>query len=61
MDESQIPDVVLSVMVDNHELALPQFFVVWDLVVVGLTFTNLVDGSVSVEFDLHVLKLFGVD
>lgn len=60
MDHTQIADEVLSVPAHDHELRLPQFLVVGDLVVVGLTLTNLEDASVAVKANGQVLDLLGV-
>ena len=61
MDESKISDIVLTSNVDDHELSLPKLFVIWDLVVVGLSFTNLENSSVSLEVDLYILEFLSVD
>ena len=61
MDESKISNVVLSSKRDDHELSLPKLFVVWNLIMVGFTFTNLENSSVSLEDDFDVLQLLGVN
>ena len=61
MDEAKITNVVLAILVDDHELGFPELLVVGDLVVVLLSLTDLVDASVTVELDLNVLELSGVD
>jgi len=61
MHESQISDVVLAVLVNDHELTLPELLIIGDLIVVGLSLSDLEDFSVSVESDLHTFELLGVD
>ena len=61
MDDAKIADVIFAVLADDHELGLPELLVVGDLVVVGLTFTDLEDSLSSIDGDLEVLELFGVD
>ena len=60
MDHTQVTDEVFSVLALNHKLGLPQLFVVWDLVVVCLTFTNFEDAEVAVETDGQVFYLLSV-
>ena len=61
MNDAEISDEILSVFLDNHELAFPELLVVGDLVVVGLTFTDLEDTLRAVDGDTKVLKLFSVN
>lgn len=61
MDETEISDVVLSTNIDDHELSFPKLLVVWNLVVVGLTFANFENTSVTLESDLDILELLSVD
>ncbi len=37
---TQVTDVILAILADNHKLRLPKLLVVWDLVMVSLTFAN---------------------
>jgi hypothetical protein len=60
VDHAQITDEVFSVLADNHELGLPQFLVVGDLVVVGLTFTNFEDAEIAIKTDRQVFYLLCV-
>ena len=61
MDKAEISDVILPTDVDDHELCFPKFLVVWDLIVIGLTFSDLENTSITLESDFHILELFGVD
>lgn len=61
MNETEITDVVLTVLVNDHELGFPKFLVVRDLVMVLFTFSDLEDSTVSIKFDLDVLKLGGIN
>lgn len=61
VNDSKIANVVLAILADNHELRLPKFLVVGDLVVVSLTLANLVDTFGTVNADFKVLKLLGID
>ena len=61
MDESEISDVILTTDVDDHELSFPKLLVIWDLVVISLTFTDFEDGSITLKVDFNILELFGID
>jgi hypothetical protein len=61
VNDAEISDEILSVFLDNHKLAFPELLVVGDLVVVGLTFSNLEDTLRAVDGDTKVLKLFSVN
>lgn len=61
MNESKISNIVLSSKGDNHELGLPKLLVVWNLIMIGFTFTNLENGSITLENDFNVLQLLGVN
>ena len=61
MDDAKISNVIFTVLAHDHELGLPELLVVGDLVVVGLTFADLEDSLSSIDGDLEVLELFGVD
>ena len=61
MDESKISDVVLTSKRDDHELSLPELLVVWNLIMIGFTFTNFENSSVTLENDFNVLQLLGVN
>ncbi len=52
VDDSQVPKVELSVLVDDGKLTLPKFLVVCYDIVVRLSFTNLKLGEVSIKADL---------
>ena len=61
VNNAEIADEVLAALANDHELGLPELFVVGDLVVVGLTFTDLVDTLGAVDGDLQVLELLSID
>ena len=61
MDDTQVSDVVFAILANDHELRFPEFLVVRDLVVVGLTFTDLEDTLRAIDGDLKILELFGID
>jgi len=61
VNNTHITDKVTPVLADNHELTLPKFLVVRNLVVVGLSLTDLEASSVSFKGEAEVLKLLGVD
>lgn len=61
MDETQISDVVLAIERNYHELSLPELLVIWNLIVVCLSFTDLENGSITFEGDFNVLEFLGID
>ena len=61
VDKAQVPDKVLTTLIDDHELRLPQLLVVGDLIVVSLTLAHLVNCLVAFEQDLYVLELLSVN
>ncbi len=61
VDDSEVANVILSVLANDHQLGLPQFLVVRDLVVVGVTLSNFEYAQTAVEGDCEVLNLFRVD
>ena len=46
---AEITDIVLAILADNHELRVPQFLVVRDLVVIGLAFSDLENALASID------------
>jgi len=61
VNNTQITNVVLAILADNHELGFPKFLVVRNLIMVSFTFTNLEDTMVTLERDLEILKLLSVN
>lgn len=61
MDKAEISDVVLTSDVDDHKLCFPKLFVIWDLIVIGFTFSDLENTSVTFESDFDILELFSVN
>jgi len=59
--ESKISDIVLTIDTKDHELRFPKLLVVWNLIVIGFSLTNLEDCSVSFEVDLNILEFFSVN
>ena len=60
VDVAEISDVVLAIQDDNDELGIHQLFVVRNLVMVWLTFSNFENSSVSLEGELYIFKLLGI-
>ena len=58
--DTQIADVILAVLADNHQLRLPQFFVVGDLVVVGFAFADFEHAGGTVNTNLKIFQLVSV-
>jgi hypothetical protein len=54
VNKSKISDVVLTSEGDDHELGLPKFLIVWNLIMIGLTFSNLENSSITLENDFNV-------
>lgn len=52
MDNTQISDVVLPLMIDNHELTFPKFFIISDNVVVAIPFSYLKLSKISIKLNL---------
>ena len=61
MDDTQVTDEVLAILADDHELRLPQLLVVGDLVVIAFALTDLKDTLGTIDRDLQILELFGID
>ena len=61
VNDAKIADEVLAALADDHELGFPELLVVGDLVVVSLTFTDLVDTLGAVDGDLQVLELLSIN
>jgi hypothetical protein len=60
MNISQVSHVILSINYNDQELGIHELFVVWDLVMVRLAFSNFEHCSVAGESEFNVLKLFSV-
>lgn len=61
VNNSQISQEVLSVLLDDHELTLPELLVVWNLEVASFSLSDLEDGFVSLEVDVNISQFFSVD
>jgi hypothetical protein len=61
MDNTQVTDVVLAVLANDHQLGFPELLVVRDLVLVGLAFTNFVKTVIAIKSDAKILDLLSVD
>lgn len=61
VNESEVTDVVLATLVDDHELRLPEFFIVGNLIVVGFTLTNFENSTIALKRNLDILQLCRVD
>jgi hypothetical protein len=51
----------LSIFLNDHELTLPQFLVVWNLEVASFTLSYLKDRLVSLEVDVYISQLLSVN
>jgi hypothetical protein len=60
VDNTQIPDEILPILRNNHELAFPKLFVITDHVVVIITLTDLELPQVPIELDLEVFQFLCV-
>ena len=61
MHNSQVSNEVLSVGVEDHELRLPELFVVGDDIVINITFTNLELRKVSIKLHLQIFELLSIN
>lgn len=61
VNESEVTDVVLATLVYDHELRLPEFFIVGNLIVVRFTLTNFENSTIALKRDLDILQLCRVD
>ena len=61
MHDSQISNIEATVLRYDHELRLPQFFVVGNDVMIAVPFADLELSLISAELDLQVSELVGVD
>lgn len=59
--DTQVSNVELTVLRDDHELRLPEFLVVGNDVVIAVALTDLELGLVSAELNLKVSEFVGVD
>jgi len=57
---AQIPEVVIAIHDDNHELRIQQFFIVGKLEVIPLPLSNFKDGVITRTHDILVLQFFRV-
>ena len=58
---TEITNEVFAILANDHQLGLPEFLIIGDLVVVSLAFSNLEDTLSAIDRDLEVFKLFGVN
>jgi hypothetical protein len=61
VNNAQISNIILSVLANNHELRLPKLLVVWNLIVIGVTFSDFKDTRVTVEVNAKSFDFFSVD
>lgn len=61
MNNTQITDEVFSILSNNHKLWFPEFFVIWDLVVISITFSNFENSKVSIKSNCKIFYFFSVD
>ena len=61
MDYSKISNIELIVLADQHELTLPQFFIIKNLVVVKVSFSNLVESIISIVMNRSPLQFLCIN
>jgi hypothetical protein len=61
VNEAHISKIELTFNRTNHKLCFPKFLVIWNMEMRSFTFTNLVNSSISFNFDFNVFQLFGID
>ena len=61
MDNSKITDIIFAVLADNHELRLPEFLIIRDLVVIGFTFADLENTLGAIDGDFKIFEFFGIN
>ena len=47
-------------MIDNHELGLPELFIIGDYIMIAITFAYLELREVAIKLNFEVFKLFSV-
>lgn len=60
VDEAHISDVVFAINAHDHELRLPKFLVVWNMVVTGFTLSQFEKSSISMELHVQAFQLLGI-
>lgn len=55
MNESDISHIVVSIYLANHELSLPQFLVIGNMIVSSFSFTHFEESAVTIESNFDVL------
>lgn len=58
---TQVSNVELSILRDDHELRLPEFFVVSNDIVIAVAFSDLELGLISAKLNFEVSEFIGVD
>ena len=61
VNNTKITDEISTILAHNHELGLPKFFVIWNLVVISITFSNFENSKVSIKRNLKILDFFGIN
>jgi hypothetical protein len=61
VNNTKISNIILSVLANNHELRLPKLLVVWNLIVIGVTFSNFKDTRVTVEVNAKSFNFLSVN
>jgi len=57
---THVTDEITTVLLDDHELTLPELLIVGNLVVVALAFAHFEAAGVSLEGEGEILELFSV-
>ena len=58
--DTHISHKIFSIFTDNHKLRFPKFFIIWNLVMIGITLSNFVNSWTSIEGNLKIFYLLSV-
>jgi hypothetical protein len=61
MNKTNISDIVISIYLADHELGLPEFFVIWNMIMGSLSFTHFKEATVSIEPNFNILQFLSVN
>ena len=59
--DTHVSDKIFAIFTDNHKLRFPKFFIIWNLVMISITFSNFVNSWASIESNLKVFYLLSVN
>ena len=61
VNNTEISNIIFSILADNHKLGFPKFLVVRNLIVVGFTLTNFEHSLSAIDRNFEILEFFSVD